>query len=360
VTPSTVGAGVPNGALRIAMISYYLPSGSKIGVGYQVHELASALVARGHHVDVYSDCPPVDGAAYGHHRIALSGRLRTFRFALRLRRIDFSSYDVLHAHGDDYWLWKRRVRRHVRTVHGSCFEEAVHIRGFAEKLRMILLGFTEILASMVADETVVVSPSTRRWMPWVTRVIPNGVDRRRFYPDPAKSSSDPTVLFVGTWENRKRGKDLAKAFQRDVLPALPSAHLEMVCRDAPSDPGAGVTILGNLSDAELTDAYQRAWVFCLPSDYEGFGIPYAEAMASGVPILATPNIGARYVTEDGADGVLAPLSDIGVQLLDLLEDRDAREQLRRSGSTRADTFDLDRIAESYEVLYRSEGGRVRA
>src|ERR1700710_257910 len=130
--------------LRIAMISYYLPSGSKIGVGYQVHELATALTLRGHQVDVFSDCPPVDGANYGHRYIKMTGSLRTFRFAWRLRREDFSSYDVLHAHGDDYWLWRRRVARHIRTVHGSCFEEALHIPGFIEKLRMVMLGFSEV------------------------------------------------------------------------------------------------------------------------------------------------------------------------------------------------------------------------
>jgi phosphatidylinositol alpha-mannosyltransferase len=342
------------------MISYYLPSDSKIGVGYQVHELATVLVARGHHVDVFSECPPVDGATYGHRRVVLSGRLRTFRFALHLRRIDFSSYDVLHAHGDDYWLWRRRVPRHIRTVHGSCFQEAAHIRGLGEKVRMVLLGLTELLASVVADETVVVSPSTRRWMPWVRRVIPNGVDRARFHPDPAKTASEPTVLFVGTWENRKRGKDLAKAFQRDVLPVLPHAQLEMVCRDAPAAPGPGITVLGNLSDSDLGDAYQRAWVFCLPSDYEGFGIPYAEAMASGVPIVATPNVGARYVTDDGAAGALAPLSKIGTVLKQLLTDEALRARLRATGSARADLFDLDRIADSYEALYRANPRRPRA
>ena len=50
-----------NHALRIAMISYYLPSESKIGVGYQVHELANELARRGHHVDVFSPCAPVEG-----------------------------------------------------------------------------------------------------------------------------------------------------------------------------------------------------------------------------------------------------------------------------------------------------------
>ena len=211
-------------ALRIAMISYYLPSGSKIGVGYQVHELANELVRRGHHVDVFSNCPPVDGALYGHQHVVLRGPLRTFRFATALRRFDFAGYDVLHAHGDDYWMWRRRAPVHVRTLHGSCFEEALRIRGARERLRMVLLGFSEVLASLVADRTVVVSPSTRRWTPWVRGVIPNGVDRSRFHVREDARSDLPTVLFVGTWEGRKRGRDLAAIFVEQVRPAVPGAE----------------------------------------------------------------------------------------------------------------------------------------
>ncbi len=341
------------GALKIAMISYYLPSGSKIGVGYQVHELATELARRGHEVDVYSDCPPVPGAIYGHHQVPTGRRLRTFRFALQLRRVDFSRYDVLHAHGDDYWLWRKRVPRHVRTVHGSCFEEARHIQGAGERLRMILLGFSEVLASFVADETVVVSPRTRRWLPWVRRVIPNGVDLTRFRGDEDQRAADPTVLFVGTWNNRKRGGELAQAFQREVLPQLPSAQLEMVCRDAPENPGPGIRVHGRLDDEELAAAYRRAWVFCLPSEYEGFGIPYAEAMASGVPVVATPNIGARYVTDEGRAGLLAPLDEIGARLRELLTDAPHRDALRRAGSARVAEFGLSHVADAYEALYRA-------
>ncbi|WP_022882130.1 glycosyltransferase family 4 protein [Gryllotalpicola ginsengisoli] len=350
----------PTVPLRIAMISYYLPSGSKIGVGYQVHELATELTRRGHHVDVFSECPPVPGASYGHVQVHTGPRWRTFRFATALRRIDFSGYDVLHAHGDDYWLWRRRVPRHIRTIHGSCFEEALRIRGTGEKLRMLLLGFSEVLASLVADATVVVSPRTRHWTPWVRHVIPNGVDTRRFRRDDAAVAAEPTVLFVGTWHNRKRGAELARAFQRDVLPAVPNATLEMVCRDAPRDPGPGIRVLGRVDDDELAAAYQRAWAFCLPSEYEGFGIPYAEAMASGVPVVATPNVGARYVTDDGRAGVLAPLEEIGAKLRELLTDASWRERLRVAGSARAAAFDLAHVADAYEKLYRGRPRRSGA
>lgn len=339
--------------LKIAMISYYLPSGSKIGVGYQVDALASELVRRGHQVDVFSNCPPVEGAIYGHHEITLEGPMRTFRFALSLRRVDFSGYDVLHAHGDDYWLWRRRVPRHVRTLHGSCFEEALHIRGAKEKLRMVALGFSEVLATLVADASVAVSPDTLKWTPWVKRVIPNGVDGERFHPVEGKRSSTPVILFVGTWGGRKRGADLARIFLDEVRPAVPNAELWMVTQDAPVAPGPGIKVLGRLSDDDLATAYASAWVFCLPSTYEGFGVPYAEAMASGLPVVATPNIGARFVTQEGKDGVLADLPDLGGRLIGLLTNDRARSELSERGLHRSEAFALSRVAEQYEHLYES-------
>jgi len=335
------------------MISYYLPSGSKIGVGYQVHELATELVRRGHTVDVFSDCPPVEGALYGHHHVRLSGAMRTFRFATTLRRVDFSGYDVLHAHGDDYWMWRRRVPVHIRTIHGSCFEEALTIKGAKEKLRMVALGLTEVLASAVADTTVVVSPGTRRWLPWVRIVVPNGVDPQRFYPDPSRRSGHPTVLFVGTWGGRKRGAALAAAFERDVRPAVPDAELRMVTQDAPADPGAGVTVLGRLDDEALAEEYRSAWVFCLPSSYEGFGIPYAEAMASGTAVVATPNPGARYVLGDDRAGELVELDRLGSTLVRFINDGNEREQYARTALRRAGDFSLASVVDRYEALYRS-------
>ena len=199
-------------SMRIAMISYYLPSGSKIGVGYQVHALANELVRRGHAVTVFSACGPPSGAAYETRTVQLRGSNRTFKFALELRKVDWNSFEVLHAHGDDYWLWRRRVPAHVRTLHGSCFSEAIRIRGARERLRMVLLGFSEVLATAVADRSVAVSENARRWTPWVRSVIPNGVDLSLFRP--GERSEHPSVLFVGTYGNRKRGKLLCEVFTK--------------------------------------------------------------------------------------------------------------------------------------------------
>ena len=348
--PTEPGASRP---LRIAMISYYLPSASKMGIGYQVHELATELVRRGHHVVVFSECSAVEGADYDHHHVQVPGHLRTFRFALALRRIDFGAFDVIHAHGDDYWLWRRRVPRHIRTINGSCFEEALRIKGVKERLRMVLLGFSEVLASLVADHAVAISPETLKWYPWVRNVIPCGVDLQRFAPDSQSRADHPVILFVGSWLGRKRGKDLAEQFTRIVRPALPEAELWMVSRDSPKSLQPGIRVLGALSDTELADAYRKAWVFCLPSDYEGFGIPYIEAMASAVPVVATPNVGARYVTSEGRAGVLAPLSQIGTTLLELLQDPERRASLERAGLGQVAMFDLRHVIDQYEAEYRA-------
>jgi glycosyltransferase involved in cell wall biosynthesis len=127
----------------------------------------------------------------------------------------------------------------------------------------------------------------------------------------------------------------------------------MVTEDAPAGRMDGVHILGRLSDAELAEEYRKAWVFCLPSTYEGFGIPYAEAMMSGLPVVATPNVGSRFVTDEGRYGVLADVKDLGDRVADLLTDTEERERYIHLGPIRAREFELGSIVDRYVDLYRS-------
>jgi glycosyltransferase involved in cell wall biosynthesis len=346
---SGLGSREPDGPLRIALSSFYLPSESKIGAGYQAHGLAQALVDAGHHVTLFSPCRRPDDARYEHRLVEVPGPLRTFRWALRLRAQDFDEFDVFHAAGDDYWFVGKRRPAHVRTMHGSCLAEAAHIRGVKERVRMTLLGLGEVLATLVADRTVLVSENTRRWFPWVRTVIPNGVDLALFRPEGAREP-DPTILFVGTYHNRKRGRLLAESFAAEILPALPTARLWMVCTDAPG--ASGVEVLGRLTDEDLADRYRRAWVFCLPSTYEGFGVPYIEALASGAPVVATPNVGAREVLDEGRFGVLSDDTSLGADVLALLRDEPRRAHLAKVGADRAADYDWAVVVSRYEAIYR--------
>ena len=126
--------------MNIALTSFYLPSTDKIAVGFQAHYIAEALGRRGHVVTVFSLAPKVDGAAYEYRQVDAGRRFRLHGFAWALRRLDLSGFDVLHSHGECQWFWSmpawRRPKAQVRTVHGSCLEEAWQIRGLENKARM--------------------------------------------------------------------------------------------------------------------------------------------------------------------------------------------------------------------------------
>ena len=234
-------------SLRIAMISYYLPSGSKIGVGYQADALATELTRRGHQVDVFSDCPPVDGASYGHRQIELRGYLRTFRFATQAQA--GRSFRLRRAACP-----RRRLLDVAPSGPGAC-PDACMARVLARPCTFVdSSAGSHGRARILRNRGDAWSP-TPRWSyrpppadghPWVRRVIPNGVDIDLFTPSPdGGRAENPTILFVGTWDGRKRGRDLAAAFVSAGLAAVPpDAQLWMVCQDAPArpaplDPSAG-------------------------------------------------------------------------------------------------------------------------
>lgn len=335
--------------MNIACVSYYLPPVDMIGSGMQMHYLANAYARRGHSVTMF--CPyaePAQDALYSCVSVPVGSRMRTFRFAWNLRKQDFAGFDLLHAAMDDYWLLGKRRPFHIRTFHGSCLAEAVHIRGGRDRLRMLLLGLTEWASCLVADRKVCVSRNTRRYIPWAREVIWNGVDLGTFRPGSAKSAH-PSMLFVGTMGYRKRGAVLLDIFQRYVLPVLPDAEMWIVREPAPVNV-PGVRWFGPVSLEKLVELYQCAWVFCLPSSYEGFGVPYVEAMACGTPVVATPNVGAREVLDDGRYGVIADVPQLGDALLALLRDETLRNRWAETGRQRAAEFSWDRIVDAYLAL----------
>lgn len=334
---------------RIALTSFYLPSESKIGAGWASHRLANALVELGHDVTMFSPCPRPDDAQYQHVQVPLEGSLRTFRWAWAVRKLDVGQFDAILYQGDDHLVRRGARPLHVRTLHGSCFDEVRYVPGAKEKLRMAMLGLTELVAAIRSPVVVGVSRASLRYFPWRHTVIPNGVDTTRFRPgDEAHREPVPTILFVGTYLRRKRGALLVDVFQREVRSSLPDARLWMVCDDAPDAPG--VEVLGRLTDDELAERYRRAWVFCLPSAYEGFGVPYIEALASGLPVVATSNPGAREVLGDGRWGAIATEESLGSELIRLLRDASARQEFSDEGLKRAEDFDALRVARRYVDL----------
>lgn len=337
--------------MKIAIISLLLPSGSKIGVGYQVHYLANELVRRGHSVTVYSQTGASEDSLYDVVVVPSGKRLRTFGFAWNVRKYDFTQYDVLNAHGDDWFMWGVKRPRHIHTFHGSCLAEMLHTKVWTYKLKMAALAICEYQSSMLADALVAVSTNTFRYIPWVKRVIYCGVNLDTFSPTENKETK-PTILFVGTISGRKRGAMLVDVFRKEVQSRIPDAQLWCVTEEKVE--GDGIHWFGRAPLEQLADLYRRAWVFCLPSSYEGFGVPYIEAMASGTPVVASPNLGAREVTDNGKHGLVVEDDQLGTTLVSVLADDKLRKNLRDAGLKRSRDFSWDRICAQYEALYTGQ------
>lgn len=346
----------------IALIQRFLPEASRGGVGYFTDGLARALVRRGHRVTIFSQDPAPSGAPYQVRRVRMrADRLAPLRFPFALRHEDFSSFDVVHAQGDDQWLNRRRCPPIVRTMHGTALAEAWFngVRGLSLRRFMLHLWFFigEWIAAARADALVGVSVDTLRYYPRTGIVIPNGIELSAFTPDPAAKSAHPTVLFVGEVDSRKRGRLLIDAM-RTVREALPSAELWLVGPDTIA--GEGCRSFGRADDVTLRRLLQSAWVLCLPSAYEGFGRPYVEAMASGTTVVATPNPGSRDVLREGTLGVLARPEALASALLRVLQAPEERSRLEAAALAAVPQYDWDVVAAQYEQLYEKVQARARA
>jgi glycosyltransferase involved in cell wall biosynthesis len=344
--------------MHIAVLSLHLPSPARVktgGVAYVAHRLANALICRDHYVTVFSTDAAPAGAAYRVVTIPATASssaphnwLQNWQIARRFGAEDFRNFDVIHTHGDDAFLWKPGPPV-VRTLHGAALAEAIHAPAVRRKLWYLTFAPRETWEAAKADITVAVSESTRRYIPFIDFVIPNPVDLSIFHPG-TESVRAPAILFVGTLGGRKRGQMLVDTFLSHVRPAVPNAELWLVA-DRPLD-APGVVSFLQPDESALADLYRRASIFCLPSRYEGFGIPYIEAMASGTPVVATPNPGANEVLGNGSWGVIAPAAHLGETLVSLLQDAEARWRWSVLGLQRAADFKLDTVVDAYESLFR--------
>lgn len=329
------------------------------GVEAVVHRLATALtVHAGLNVTVLSLTPAPSDAPYQHRQLFpthqwLADRswARWFVLPALLNRVELAEYDVVHLHGDD-WFWMRRGTPSVRTMHGSALDEARTATSLKRRLAQWAVYPLEHVAARRASQVWAISPPCEARY-HADRCMPNGVSLDRFHP--GLKAERPTLLFVGTWTGRKRGAWLFEQFCDHVLPAVPEAELVMVS-DTVSEAcraHSNVRVLDRPDDDTLAAWYRRAWVFAYPSVYEGFGLPYIEAMASGTPVVASPNPGADYVLDGGTYGALVGDSAFASTLTALLRDSERRQHMADLGLIRASEFSWAAIAHQHAAAYAS-------
>jgi N-acetyl-alpha-D-glucosaminyl L-malate synthase BshA len=171
-----------------------------------------------------------------------------------------------------------------------------------------------------------------------------------------------TVMHISNFRPVKRVGDVVKVFAR-VTERL-DAHLVMIgdgpdagrARQLAEDLGVldKVTFTGVLDG--VADLLRAANVLLLPSETESFGLVALEAMASGVPVVASDVGGLPEVVEHGVTGFLAPIGDVdrmADHVVEMLSDCATCRKFSRAARERAvGQFDYRDIVPQYEAVYK--------
>lgn len=336
--------------MKIAFFSKDLPSDRPNGVSVQVDRLADALALRGHEVACFSFSPRPATARYDHVQLSWgrSSRIgKKFLPAMEFRKINKRSFDICHFHGDDY-LCKGSANR-VRTFYGSALYEALHAKKPGRFFYQLLFYKLEWLSCFRKGALAGISSLTKKALPLVKHIVPCGVPLDRFMFLPSMKTAQPSLLFIGDFNSRKQGSLLLGVFSRTILPRFPDAVLTVV--GPASIEAQNVRCLGRISEPDLIDEYRKAWVYCLPSSYEGFGVPAIEAMACGTAVVAIDSPGIREIIKSGGNGILCGPEELGDSIKTVFENGELRNTLIKNGLEKAKEYDMKNIAERYESLY---------
>jgi alpha-1,3-rhamnosyl/mannosyltransferase len=183
----------------------------------------------------------------------------------------------------------------------------------------------------------------------------------------------PYVLYLGTLDPRKNLPTLIDAFAELVAEGRPEylvlggaqgwAPNELLSRIARHGLEARIHLPGYIAEADLPFVYAGAALFVYPSLLEGFGFPPLEAMAAGVPVIASDTSSLRENLEGAA--TLVPVGDakqLEMAMRTLLIDEAARRRAVETGLKRGESYRWDRFAAEtfalYEELCRRDGTRV--
>lgn len=227
------------------------------------------------------------------------------------------SPDIVHSFGDD-WFLSRKLAPLVRSFFGSSWSEAKSSSGI-RRLNHAVLALTEKYSQLRSTIRIAIAPESmdafkcHRLMPPVTKVK---------YPWKRTPSDLPSVVFVGLFDGRKRGRVAELAVQAVSRRLGRKIDLTIIGPDYDKDFwGPDAHHVSGASDDEVARIISNSWVLLSPSLYEGFGIPVFEALSLGVPAIASANPGSRYIASicgrRGAFGVAGTDSE----LVELLEER---------------------------------------
>jgi glycosyltransferase involved in cell wall biosynthesis len=385
--------------VRIAIDATSVPR-QRVGAGTYIYNLVRALaqVDSDNHYFVFAKPETFAGClptAPRFHLVPVRLPWRLARMAweqavlpLHLRRLDV---DVLHSPHYTTTIVSGGWRR-VVTFHDVTF---FLLPDRYPPLRRAYFRAASRAGARLADLVVAVSKTVKadvechlRLPPERVRVVPLAA-APSFHPldDPARMTAvrskyglpERFILNVGALEPGKNQATLVRAFHRlkgqgpstssgqgleqGLVIAGPRAwRYERLLRLVDGLGLAGqVRFLGYVPAEDLAVLYNLADLFVFPSLYEGFGLPPLEAMACGLPVVASTAPALREVLDDAA--LLVHPQDVvalAEAMVVALRDEALRSRLREAGLRRAAQFSWERTARETAAVYREAVGRQEA
>jgi phosphatidylinositol alpha-mannosyltransferase len=358
------------------------------GVKSHITHLAAELRARGNGVRILTPAtgPRARQVEYGIYKLGWAAPLRVNGSVARVAvapdlnghirgLLERERFDILHLHEPLASVQSLSILHHAAlagAVPVGTFHAAVR-RGRTStapewayaSARPFLRSYVRRLQGRIAVSEAALD-LVARFFPGDYRIIPNGIDVGRFAkaePLPEFRDDKVNILFVGRIEKRKGLKHLLRALPL-VREHVPNARL-IVVGEGELRPGfqrlverkgwPDVVFAGRVADEDLPAYFASADVFCAPSiGAESQGIVLLEALAAGVPTIASDIPGYRTVIRHDVDGLLVPPGDyeqLAWALCYLLMRPPERARLGTQGRARAELYTWQRVTTRIEAYY---------
>jgi glycosyltransferase involved in cell wall biosynthesis len=364
------------------------PLDPALGSGRTRLAWSAGLRALGHEVQVLGPdelLPATPEAAAGR-------RLRLGWHGWRwLKTHDLSDVDLIEFYGAEFWpaTWRLAAREIGRRPFLAAHTDGLELLAAARVAAIAvasppagappaqapwraaaarLLRHGEKMAFSRADGFVTGCALDRRYLldhgignPARMEVIPPGLEPLYLaLPEPSPQREE-RVAFLGSWIERKGTAHLVRTMI-PLLESRPELRLDLLgvgCPEAvplaefPVALRARIAVAPRLAMADMTILLQRARVFFFPSEYEGFGLGLAEAMACGCPVVTTPTgFGAELA--DGREALLCAFGDVaamGAAVARLLDDETLRAHVALAGWQRVQNLHWETSVRRLEQTY---------
>jgi glycosyltransferase involved in cell wall biosynthesis len=197
-------------------------------------------------------------------------------------------------------------------------------------------------------------------------IVYNGIDISNYKPATAVKPSDKFIITPGASRiTARKGLNYLLEAVAQLIPKYPQVYLKVMGdgneRESLEAQAKNLGIekniefLGRIPREKTAAYYQEASVFVLPSLNEGMSNAMLEALATGLPLIATDCGGSKELITEGANGFIIKMrdsADIAAKLEKLINDKDLCQRLGHKSREVAENMSWEKVAKSYYAIYK--------